>query len=469
MADASQLGDGDRTLDTALPDPQELGRAVLERIRELAHGGENRADEAVDLQITATAHEIAGVADGEPDPERKYSFTFLAYELERDAKNFPAALMFLAKARAIKDSPELGIEEGKLRFLTGNTLRAYEIFRALAENYTSLKPNQAYETLWFLFKTLRVREVSAETQELFQDNVRLLFEVQKHFSASYLDILQITELALAFRRGYDTTGDNEGTAESGYDETIRLGEVLPAFENSRPEADRQRLIGASYLKKAEERRDFTLKAKPYCDEAGLSKLRAEQLRLLEMAQAHTKQAVELLETAPGIETEGGELLRARYNQAKILCLKAGASPGNTMMFSDASMAIGQLQTLSEQAKNPLILGMANILYGELLRFGWHDPAKEDELRMALACNQEALEAGSGNTELLLSVLINSGEILLALEGPEAARPYIEEATQLFFERADLRVVRWGEESLRNLAGQVGVLVKRPKGTFFDYA
>lgn len=469
MTDTPIQGRGDTVLDTPLPDPQELGRAVLGRIRELAHGETNPAERTVDVQITTVGREIAAVIAGETDPERKYQFTFLTYELERDAKNFPAALVYLAKARGMKDSPELAIEEGKLHFLTGNTLKAYEIFRALTENYASLKPAEAYETLWFLFKTLRVREISSETQELFQDNVRLLFEAQRLFDSSYNDILRITELALAFRRGYDTTGDNEGTAESGYDETIRLGEALPAFENPRAEADRQRLIGASYLKKAEERRDFALKARPYCDEAGFAKLQKEQLGLLRIAESHTDLAISLLEASPSLETEGGELLRARYNEAKILCLKAGAAPGNSRIFSDASVAIGQFQKLSEQAKNSLMTGMADILYGELLRFGWHDPAGEDELRAALECNQRALKAGSGNTELLLSVLINSGEILFALEGPEAARPYIQEATDLFFERADLRVVRWAEESLRNLAQQVGITVKRPKTTLFASA
>lgn len=449
------------------PNPQEVGRVALQRIRGLVQTEAAPADDTVALHAGTVSRAVMDVIAQEEDHQKKQHLTFLAYERERAAKNFPAAITFLHQARLIEDSPQLAIEEGKLRFLVGDAVKAYQIFRELAENHQTFSgAEQAHEVLWFLFKTLRVREISAETYELFQENLRLMLKIQERFNTSYNDILRVTELALAFRRGYDATGDNEGSAESGYDETIRLGEALQSFGNPRVEADRQRLIGASYLKKAEERREFFLKAKSYCSDEGASKLRKEQLQLLERGEMSTKRAVELLESLPDFESEGGELLRTRYNLAKILCLKTAASPGNPRMFSDASMAIGQLQTLSEQAKNPLMIGMAYILYGELLRFGWHDPAGEDELRMALASNQKALEAGSGNTELLLSVLINIGEILLALEGPDQARPYIEEAAKLFFERADLRIVRWAEESLRNLAKKVDVVVQRPKASLF---
>lgn len=454
--------------------PQETGLAALGRIRNLVQGesGESPPEQAepdtVPLQTHIVGQAVKDAITQEQDPTRKQHWLLLAYERERAASNFPAAIEFLHEARRIKDSPQLAIEHGKLYFLVGDAVLAYETFRILAANHQTLTDaEQAHEVVWFLFKTLRVRELSAETQELFQENLRLMMDIQTHFSASYMDILRVTELALAFRRGYDATGDNEGSAESGYDETIRIGEGLRPFNSPRAEADRLRLIGASYLKKAEERREFSLKVKPYASDDGAAKLRREQLQLLEKGEATTRRAVKLLESSPGLESEGGELLRTRYNLAKTLCLKAAAAPGNPQMFSDASMAIGQLQTLSEQAKNPLMIGMADVLYGELLRFGWHDPAGEDELRMALASNQKALEAGSGNTELLLSVLINIGEILLALEGAEKAKPYIEEAARLFFERADLRIVRWAEESLRKLADKVGVVLKRPKASLFE--
>ncbi|MBI2639188.1 hypothetical protein HYW83_06410 [Candidatus Peregrinibacteria bacterium] len=449
--------------------PHERGQAVLARIRELAQHEETQTGGTVELEATAVNREVAAVIDGETDSEKKFAVAMLAYERELHAKNFPAAIVLLEWAHKMKYTPQLSIEQGKLYFLIGNTMKAYETFRTLAENDSRLTPEQTHEVLWFLFKTLRVREITQATQDLFQDNVRLLLDIQQRLGISYDDILRITELALAFRRGYNAVGDNEGSALSGYDETIQLGEALPEFEKPRVEADHRRLIGASYLKKAEERRDFFVKAKPYCDEGGIMRLRKEQLNLLETAEAHTRRAMALLEKTSGLETEGGELLRTAYNLAKILCLKAAAVPGNSRMFSDASQAIGHMQILSEQAKNPLMRGMVDILYGELLRFGWHDPAGEDELKMALASNQKALEAGSGNIELLLSVLINSGGILLALAGPEQAKPYIEQATELFFERADLRVVRWAEESLRNLAKQVGIIVKRPKATLFASA
>ena len=62
----------------------------------------------------------------------------------------------------------------------------------------------------------------------------------------FSDILPIIELGEAFRRGDLERASNEGFAETGFEETIRLGEELGPQANRRVETERLKLVGAAY-------------------------------------------------------------------------------------------------------------------------------------------------------------------------------------------------------------------------------
>lgn len=422
-----------------------------------------RVQLVTNLQVS---NETLAALDDVKNLGQRQQLFLLVYERALRSSDFATAIYCLEKIRSLKgqDTPELAIENAKLHMLMNDHESAYRILRGLCEGFTILTQEQAHEALWYLFKSHRLGRITVSSREEFQENLQLLIAIERHFGVSFQDILPAVQLGETFRRGDAERESNEGNFETGYEETIRCGEEMGTQENRRIEVERLRLMGAAYTVLADhvhqEYIDTHEGNKPEKNAA----LREKQKALAEKAVGSTHAALKLVANLPLLDAEAGEPLRIKYNLAKASFLLATACPGDFDLFSRACVAIEEAKRSGREAGNQDLVAFAELVHADLLRYaGGTEGPGEQQLKRAIKLNEAALETGSQNPVVILSALVNIGQIYLRMENRDDARSTFAAAEIKYFEEGgDERVARVIERPLRKACRELNIPMRIPK-------
>lgn len=414
--------------------------------------------------------ETLAAIDDVKNPGQRQQLFLLVYERALRGSDFGTALYCLEKIRHLEgqDTPELAIENAKLHMLMNDYESAYRILRNLCEGFTVLTQEQAHEALWYLFKSHRLGQITVSSKEEFHGNLQLLIAIERHFGVSFQDIIPAVQLGETFRRGDAERESNAGNFETGYDETIRCGEEMGAQENWRIEVERLRLMGAAYTVLADHvHQEYIDTYEGNLPEKNAA-LREKQKALAEKAVKATHASLKLVSNLPLLDAEAGEPLRIKYNLAKASFLLAAACPGDFDLFSRACVAIEEAKRSGREAGNQDLVAFAELVHADLLRYGGGaEGPGEQQLTRAIKLNGAALETGSQNPVVILSALVNIGQIYMRIGNREEAVQTFEAAEKKYFEEGgDERVTRVIERPLRNACRKLGMSMRIPKVTSF---
>lgn len=409
--------------------------------------------------------------DDVKNPRQRQQLFLLIYERALRSSDFGTALYCLGKIRSLEDqdTPELAIENAKLHMLMNDHESAYRILRSLCEGFTVLTQEQAHEALWYLFKSHRLGKITLSSREEFHENLQLLIAIERHFSLSFQDILPTVQLGETFRRGDAERESNEGIFETGYEETIRCGEEMGMQENRRVEVERLRLMGAAYTVLADHiHQEYIETYEGNLPEKNAA-LREKQKTLAAKAVEATYASLKLVSNLSLLDAEAGEPLRIKYNLAKASFLLAAACPGDFDLFSRACVAIEEAKRAGREAGNQDLVAFAELVHADLLRYGGGaEGPGEQQLTRAIKLNEAALETGSQNPVVILSALVNIGQIYMRMGNREEAVRTFEAAEIKYFEEGgDERVARVIERPLRKACRELGIRMRIPKVSSFS--
>lgn len=411
--------------------------------------------------VQAARGRIDEVLNTTSEPRRRMQIMYQDFRAACDARNYHAALPFLEErlkiARELKlsEEPELVIEHGKLCLTLGDFEKAYGIFRVICRKYKEwkLSANQTHEAFWLLLKAWHLNPVSEVNEHMLQKkHVPLLQEAERHHHRIFLDILRTVEMVIAFRRGPQVTTTGYGK-ETGYDETIRRGQDFPDTDNPRTSVESQRLMGAAYLKKADN-------AISLLKGAGGKTVKPQLLDWANTARDHNQRAIDAARKLPAIECEG-ELGRIMYNQAKTLVLRCQIDLGNGDFIGEAVEALKALRQFGKRIGNADFINRAWLVQSDLLRLGISEVAGPSELQAALRANHHALEGSERKTDVIVSALINSAQILLALDEKIAAKRCVLRLMQIYTTCTDRRIINALEEPVRELCKAMEIRFQKP--------